>query len=799
MRQKKKTVQDISVPIRTSQHLVSDQYTPKYRSLSIVHRLPLMHIIIIITICAAIWLSYHISLSAQFQLDDGLWISQNSDIHMKDFSWKQLITDRFKPNNPGRWFVFVTLTLNYYFSWLVPYGFRLTNVIIHMVAAAMLYLIALNIMRRLNIDSNKTYDNHFMSAVAFFSAIAWALSPLQTSAVTYIIQRMTSMAGMLCLASLVSYISGRDRKRFWRWVWYIVSIVLWILALGSKQIAAVLPMLIVLYELYFYRDLKWTGNPERQRLVVRSLLLSAILCFVLILWQGNAIVGKLGGEQYSRYPFDVYQRLLSQPRILLYYLGLVFWPLPGRIAVDPSFFKHSENWLEPWTTIPSLLILSGIIWSAWYLRRREKLLSFAICWFMLSLVIEQSFIPLQLVFHHRLYLAGTMLVVAAFYFIARMADRFKIIGPMLIFGTGVVAMLGFGAYERNDVWNSPYRLWEAELKLDPNSTRIMINLSREYLNTGQSKQAIAVLFRVLDKDPKNIQAFVNLSHAYSQIGMPEKAIFYLKQGARMESQWPINEALSYWLTMAESQQRLKNFSEAEASMKKAIEIATEDRKGMSYFRLANIYQEMGETDKAIESVEQSVKLMKKFYEGYFYLGSLLASQGNFTGARDAFENAIGGEPAVVAKAYRHLAGLAEWEKDKAKALDYYLKALAVEPDDALTLLNVGSNMANQGQLESAMEYYRRVIQSGNMQYMHQAYYNLGKMALDRKEYRAAFDNFQNAYNLNSGYPPVLFSLGNMQLDMGNTVEGKKLLTRLLEVNPDHAYSEMIKNRLKEDQ
>ena len=625
-----------------------------------------VHLLLALCMFAAIWLTYKDCLSARFQLDDGLRIANNTHVHMKEFSFKRWVTEPFRDQAKRRWFAMMTISLNYYFAWLKPFYYRLVNVFIHMGSALFFYLLLVQTFRIAR-GGFKREDETFIRIAAFFGTMIWALHPLQTSAVTYIIQRMTSLSGMLYLAALLLYVHGRKRKGLKRWLCYGGCFVVAVLAVGSKEPAIMIVATIPLYEFYFFRDLQFSKNPEKNRKAVYIFLGGGLVVFALVLWQGNYLV-KLIGLSYERYDFDMYQRLLSQPRILVYYLSLIFWPRPHRICTDPSFMAHSSSLFHPWTTLPAFLFLGLYLYIAFFLRKKQKLLSFGMFWLLINLLVEQSFIPLQLLFHHRLYLPVTFFIAGLVFSFSEWARSLRLTSPALVAGSAVIALLGFSSYLRNDVWNSPHKIWEAELKLDPDSYRIMINLSKEYLDSGQYHKALPILYRAIEINPQGMGAYINIASVYSNLGQHEKAIFYLKQAVRTIKSWPQREAETVTLSFATNSERLKKYDEAEKYYMKALSYST-DRKYLIYYKLAQLYYWRDEVDEAISWAKKSVAGQDKFYQGQFFLGSLYAEKKDYANSEKCFLRALGGEPAITADAYKHLASLAEREGNQDKAIE----------------------------------------------------------------------------------------------------------------------------------
>ena len=145
----------------------------------------------------------------------------------------------------------ISFALNYYFGRYDVTGYHVVNIVIHLLAGVLVYLLASVTFRQLfRTEHRETVPvgDRAIAWMSLFAACIFVTHPLQTQAVTYIVQRMTSMAAMFYLLSLVLYIYGRlSRQRWMRWLLWAGCLISWVLALGSKQVAATLPLSVVLY------------------------------------------------------------------------------------------------------------------------------------------------------------------------------------------------------------------------------------------------------------------------------------------------------------------------------------------------------------------------------------------------------------------------------------------------------------------------------------------------------------------------------------------------------------------------
>jgi hypothetical protein len=108
-------------------------------------------------------------------------------------------------------------------------------------------------------------------------------------------------------------------------------------------------------------------------------------------------------EGYKIRDFTLGERLLTQSRVVLYYLSLLVYPHPSRLNLDYDF-PVSHSLLDPPTTLISLLAIAALLVLSVWKARESRLLSFSILWYFGNLAIESSIFPLEMVYEHRLYL-----------------------------------------------------------------------------------------------------------------------------------------------------------------------------------------------------------------------------------------------------------------------------------------------------------------------------------------------------------------------------------------------------------
>ncbi|MGZ3558620.1 MAG: hypothetical protein ACXU97_05855 [Thermodesulfobacteriota bacterium] len=356
------------------------------------------HLFAIGLIAGVALLAYSNTFHVPFHFDDHSNITDNPNVQIKVFSWEQierLIKNTYKESI--RLFSYFTLALNYYFGGLNVFGYHLVNFFVHIASGILLYWLLL---LTFNLSSLRERYGPISYQVALFSSLIFISHPIQTQSVTYIVQRMASMAGMFYLLALVLYVKGRLSTGGPRVLYFAGTAFSYLLGVFSKENVAILPLFLALYEFYFFQtfDLSQKGKKILIGLVVGLVILGA---FGLILWGERYLHVIREGYQYRT--FTMSERVLTQFRIVLYYLTLLIYPHPSRLNLDYDF-PISRTIFDPLTTFVSILIVAGLIGYSIWTAKKRPVLSFCILWYFGNLVIESSIFPLEMVYEHRLYL-----------------------------------------------------------------------------------------------------------------------------------------------------------------------------------------------------------------------------------------------------------------------------------------------------------------------------------------------------------------------------------------------------------
>jgi hypothetical protein len=377
------------------------------------------HLIAIALIAGVALLAYSNTFHVPFHFDDRANITQNPNVQIKVFSWdsiERLMKNTYKESI--RVFSYFTFALNYYFGGFNVFGYHLVNFLIHISSGIFLYLFLL---LTFNLPSLKEKYGSISYKVALFTSLIFIAHPIQTQSVTYIVQRMASMAGMFYLLSMVFYIKGR-LSTGWPRVFYFGGMALsYLLGVFSKENVAILPLFVALYEFYFFQnfDLSPKGKKILFTLIAALLVLGI---FGFIVWGERYIHVIIEGYAYRT--FTMSERVLTQFRIVLYYVTLLLYPHPSRLNLDYDF-PISKTILDPPTTLIAMLIVAGLIGYSIWAAKKRPMTSFCILWYFGNLVIESSIFPLEMVYEHRLYLPAVAPFLLFSLFMVRGIEKLK--------------------------------------------------------------------------------------------------------------------------------------------------------------------------------------------------------------------------------------------------------------------------------------------------------------------------------------------------------------------------------------
>jgi len=573
-------------------------------------------IFILSVLCLLIFIVYSNTFHASWHLDDHPNIVNNYYLHIDSLRPDKLIKIFFTdPHNPEKLGTKVyrpvsclSFALNWFFGQDDVFGYHLVNILIHIFTAFFLFLFILSLFDTPNL---KKYSCDSRVFIAFLASLLWAVNPIQTQAVTYIVQRMAQLAAFFYILGMLAYVKARlsasSRKQL---SWFFFCIIFYALAFNSKPNAIIMPLSMILVEIVFFQDL--ADKPTQRKLffsaVAVTMILFSSVCFFFFKADPLSFL-----NWYDTRSFTFTERLLAQPRVVLFYLSQIFYPMPGRFSIAHDIVL-SNSVFTPWTTLPSIIIIFFLIGFSLLQIRKRPFLSFAILFFFLNHIVESSILALEIIFEHRNYLPSFFLFLPVALVFSQLFKRFKNKNNFIYFLTiclliSIVGFFSASTYIRNRVWKDDITLWTDAVEKAPNNAR------------ASNILAIKLAWGENSTHPRRYDMALKLFEDSLEKHIPSS---YIKADIYG------NMALIYFYHKNDPQKAFENFD-------KALKIHPENLKIRRDLVNALIVQK--QFDEAMKHVE--ILLERNSSNGRYHnlKGHILVWQGHYEPALDCFRKA----------------------------------------------------------------------------------------------------------------------------------------------------------------
>lgn len=351
-------------------------------------------------------------LGGGFFFDDHPNIVENKSIQIESLDGASLKQALAGPTaSPfGRPVSVASFALTHYFFGLDPYAFKAVNLAVHLLNGLLVFWLARQLLGTLSAASPRRRDG-----LALWLAAAWLLHPIQLLPVLHVVQRMTSLSALFLFAGLLLHMRARERGSLAGLL--LAWSICWPLSFFSKESGVLFPLFALAWELIVRRSAQ--GGLDR---FARVFAVLAGLTFLAGLAYLALPSGRWLLAGYDSRSFTLAERLLTEGRVLWFYLGLIALPRIEALGLQHDDIALSLGLTEPWTTAPALLGLAGLAWLAWRLRVRVPLVAFGIAWFFIGHAMESTVLPLEIAHEHRNYVPLFGVLVAAAALLARALD-----------------------------------------------------------------------------------------------------------------------------------------------------------------------------------------------------------------------------------------------------------------------------------------------------------------------------------------------------------------------------------------
>ncbi|MCC6931929.1 MAG: tetratricopeptide repeat protein [Deltaproteobacteria bacterium] len=448
-------------------------------------------------------LLYYVTLHAEFNFDDNLYIVGNRDI-------KTISNFQYFWDNKTRLIGFYSFALNYYFSAFDPFVYRLTNLFIHALSALFCFLFTLRLLQTPLISG--TIASQSAKYLSLFVAVLFFVHPIQSEVVAYITQRFEAIAGLFYFMTIYFYLTARQGTK----LLFIPAIAAMIACMFSKEISyTLIPMLLLVEVTYF------DFNSEKKTIYLSLLAvgLGIVGALLYMFYGGKIISAGLGSVLRLETNVSRLDYFLTQLYVLFYYLRLLI--IPFGLNIDHDIMLRT-SFADP-VVLLSLILHLTIIFFVLVNYHKRRLPCFCVIWYYLTLSVTSSFIPIKdLAFEHRLYLSSYALYLLLAYLIFSGTRQPKLRGTLCAI---IILILAGFTVQRANAWRSEINLWSDAYSKSPQKPRTSFNLGMAYRRAGNELEASKYILKAAD-----LQIQRGNYDYHSLIIFSDAASVYINQG-----------------------------------------------------------------------------------------------------------------------------------------------------------------------------------------------------------------------------------------------------------------------------
>ncbi|MBT5472003.1 MAG: tetratricopeptide repeat protein [Nitrospina sp.] len=581
-----------------------------------------------IILTGVLFLIYANGLNTPFQSDDERHIFLNLEIdnpayylNLEKITYRQVSL--------------LTFALNYQWNQKNPFGYHLFNLLLHVCTVFLVFFIV-----TLTIKNTTEWGERAALTIATITALLFGLHPIQTETITYISGRPGGLSALFFFLSLLMFMLGGLKKsssKIPSFIYYTASILIFFIAVLSKEVAVILPVLFLLYDFCFMKGANWKAF--RSRLVFYALFpILALLAYF-----------------HSPYAFIALGGILKKIHLSLVLVQIDILKLPLKLFLFPinlSFeydFKTQVMWGSLLVSIVLLATVLFLTIKKFYLK--SAILSFSCLWFLITLAPTNSVIPRTHLFSERNlyvpYFGLSLFSAVILYLIFFKENRNKIAITLLL-----VVGLSFSSLvvKRNQTYASPSSLWADTFKKTPSKLSVGKASSIHYLMEENYPEALKTLKALLQINSGLYDVHQNMGLAYKSMGDVTNAEKKFKDAIRI------------------------NFNAPEA-----------------HYNLASLYGNLGKAIEASKEFDISAKLFRNhinkppqnFYfdkaRAHNQAGIAFSNTKKFDSALEQFKKSVQQNPRSLEARFNLAKLLLEFKNDKAKASIHIREALKLSP------------------------------------------------------------------------------------------------------------------------
>jgi len=600
----------------------------------------------------AVVAAYSNSLHAAFVLDD-VEIVETGALH--DLWSLRPLTGTTRP------LVQLSLAFNYALGGLNVAGYHAVNVTIHALAALTLLGV---VARTLRTPRLRARWSDAAAPIALAVSVLWAVHPLQTESVTYVVQRSESLMALCYLLTIYCVARGTASAR--AVPWYAAAVLACALGMLCKPVMVTAPIAVILYDRAFLAD-SWRDTWRARR----PLYVGLAATWLVLVWLLAGPHESAASAGFGMRDLTVGEYARSQPGVILHYVRLALWP--RGLVLDYAWpVAHGAA-----AAVPTAVVLALVAAAVWAFHRRPQIGFLAVAFFLV-LAPSSSVIPIKdLAFEHRMYLPLAPLIALAVIAGCALLDRTPLApDARRRVGAALVVVLAASAtaltIARNRDYATAVAMWSDVATKRPTNARARNNLGDALYDAGNVDAAAAQLRTALEFDPGYADAHNNLGRALVAQGRYGEGESQLREATRLDPKSATAED-NLGFALARQGRRLEAQAHHEAAVRLDPEFAA------AHNNLGAVLVSGGRYDDAIVHYREALRLKPDYVEPYANIGSVLLREHNAAEAERWYRDALRIRPSYAEVHYNLSLALAAQGKH-AEAKRQLEEAVRLKPE-----------------------------------------------------------------------------------------------------------------------
>ncbi len=686
----------------------------------------------VMVLAVATAVSYYPSLSYNFQFDDIFNIQKFFHLRINDLkAWAF---------GGGRWISYVLNAIHYKIGKHNPFVYRRSNMIFHITTGLLMFFVTYYSLLGL-----KKYTSIAKKAlpIAFFTSLLFLLHPVQTQTVSYVIQgQLEGLASLFMMALILVYLFYQQASS-WKVKapLLLVLAVLGILSCGTKEIAILSPLMLLLFDWFFVSQGNFTELKKKglffigyTALITFQYLRYLNFHFLKNSFLGTAVLPNNVGNVITASAAQTINPLtycMSQFKVVVHYIFMFLYPF--NISVDYDWKMPATFWSAE-VLLPLLFLLCLFVGTLFLLRKdKTHLVAFCSLWFFIGLAPRSTIIPsTELVADYKTYFSsfGIFLLLAlalvfGFEWLTKKLSLKNNQLPAYGITTLYIILLGLGTYERNRIWRSGEAFWMSNIQNSPKKARAYNNYAVAIAEQERYAEAIPYLRKAIKLDPHYPDAWSNISVCYCRIGKLDIAIESLRRALTINPHYPefYNNLSSYLLTKKE------------------------------YAEVKRLTQ-------------HAIKLRPYYGKAHFNWGQALYEEGDKLGAFERIKFACINADYQAVESFKSYAELSVELQKYEDALVGFTHLAELTPHDADVIFNIGNAHYCLNHLDEAQQIYESLLAKNPQEY--RSWLNLAEVYVKKNNLTQALACYEKAQPMASYHPVVVTRLAECKQHIART-------------------------------